>query len=254
VALAVINFQDRCHVSTAIAIIGCTEDSDHLLFLSQENKHTINHMKFAKWSKRFAKRGKKKKHQGEVVTWPQLYPSITSWWALAISFKLFVWLNCSDMSYRNKRSRLRKNLFVLLKITNAREKNEYGEYITWPKVYPAPLGEMPQPHRSSGSDHNRSHMGPSWGTSWTRSKLRMLSRVSMEGDNPPWRQNISDSTFKRGEKQHLHIKCPNWKVLWHIHKGKCKFSILSSIILVVKKSVTQYLFLPPALTNAVSGK
>lgn len=24
----------------------------------------------------------------------------------------------------------------------------------------------------------------------------MLSRVSMDGDNPPWRQNISDSTFK----------------------------------------------------------
>ncbi|KAG9340949.1 hypothetical protein JZ751_020142 [Albula glossodonta] len=29
-----------------------------------------------------------------------------------------------------------------------------------PKVYPAPLGEMPQPPRSSGSDHSKSHMGP----------------------------------------------------------------------------------------------
>jgi hypothetical protein len=27
-------------------------------------------------------------------------------------------------------------------------------------------GEMPQPQRSSGSDHTRSHMGPSCGTSW----------------------------------------------------------------------------------------
>lgn len=68
--------------------------------------------------------------------------------------------------------------------------------ITWPKVYPAPRGEIPQPHRSSGSDHKRSHMGPSWGTSWTRSKFRMLSRVSMDGDSPPCRQNISDSTYK----------------------------------------------------------
>lgn len=67
--------------------------------------------------------------------------------------------------------------------------------VTWPKVYPAPRGEIPQPHRSSGSDHKRSHMGPSWGTSWTRSKFRMLSRVSMDGDSPPCRQNISDSTL-----------------------------------------------------------
>lgn len=75
-------------------------------------------------------------------------------------------------------------------------RKERAIVFTWPKVYPAPLGDIPQPQRSSGSDHKRSHMGPSWGTSWTRSKLRMLSRVSMDGDNPPWRQNISDSTFK----------------------------------------------------------
>ena len=73
----------------------------------------------------------------------------------------------------------------------------YGISSTWPKVYPAPRGDMPQPHRSSGSDHRRSHIGPSWGTSWTRSKLRTLSRFSMDGDKPPWRQKISDSTFKQ---------------------------------------------------------
>jgi len=56
---------------------------------------------------------------------------------------------------------------------------------------------MPQPHRSSGSDHKRSHIGPSWGTSWTRSRLRTLSRFSIDGDKPPWRQKISDSTFKQ---------------------------------------------------------
>lgn len=62
---------------------------------------------------------------------------MTSWCALAMSLSPFVWLNCSDMSS--------------------------------PKVYPAPLGEIPQPHRSSGSDQSRSHIGPSWGTSWIRS-------------------------------------------------------------------------------------
>jgi hypothetical protein len=35
VALAVINFQDGCHVSTAITIIRCTEYGHHFLFLSQ---------------------------------------------------------------------------------------------------------------------------------------------------------------------------------------------------------------------------
>lgn len=33
--------------------------------------------------------------------------------------------------------------------------------VTWPKVYPAPRGDIPQPHLSSGSDHSRSHMAPS---------------------------------------------------------------------------------------------
>ena len=41
---------------------------------------------------------------------------------------------------------------------------------TWPNVYPAPLGEMPQPPLSSGSLQRRSHMGPSWGTSCRRSR------------------------------------------------------------------------------------
>jgi len=54
--------------------------------------------------------------------------SITSWWALETKVRPLAWLKVSDMS--------------------------------WPKVYPAPLGEMPQPPRSSGSDHNKSHIGP----------------------------------------------------------------------------------------------
>lgn len=58
--------------------------------------------------------------------------SMTNWCALDTSDRPFVWLYCSEMSC--------------------------------PNVYPAPLGEIPQPYRSSGSDHRRSHIGPSWGT------------------------------------------------------------------------------------------
>ena len=34
-----------------------------------------------------------------------------------------------------------------------------------PKVYPAPLYEIPHPALSSGSDHNKSQIGPSCGAS-----------------------------------------------------------------------------------------
>lgn len=54
---------------------------------------------------------------------------------------------------------------------------------------------MPHPQRSSGSDQSRSHIGPSWGTSWTRSKSRMWSNESMLGERPPCKQKISDSTW-----------------------------------------------------------
>jgi len=132
-----------------------------------------------------------------IITWAQLYPSITHWWARAISFKLFVWLNCSDISYGNKMKKEKSQFDTCFK--NRENQDCFWDVrlvITWPNVYPAPRGEMPQPHRSSGSDHNKSHIGPSWGTSWTRSKFLMLSRVSIDGDNPPWRQNISDSTCR----------------------------------------------------------
>lgn len=84
--------------------------------------------------------------------------SMTSWCARDTSVRPLLWLKASEMS--------------------------------WPKVYPAPRGEMPQPWRSSGSLHSRSHMGPSCGTSCVRSSVRMASRVSTLGDNPPCRQNI----------------------------------------------------------------
>jgi hypothetical protein len=46
-----------------------------------------------------------------------------------------------------------------------------------PNVYPAPLGFIPQPDLSSGSDHSRSHIGPSCGTYWTLFKALILSKV-----------------------------------------------------------------------------
>ena len=36
------------------------------------------------------------------------------------------------------------------------------ELTSSPNVYPAPRDEVPQPLRSSGSDHRRSAIGPSW--------------------------------------------------------------------------------------------
>lgn len=85
-------------------------------------------------------------------------PSITNWCARATSVSPLLWLNASEMSC--------------------------------PNVYPAPRGDIPHPQRSSGSDHSKSHMGPSWGTSCTRSMERTWSRVSMDGESPPCKQNI----------------------------------------------------------------
>jgi hypothetical protein len=95
--------------------------------------------------------------------------SITSWCALETNFNLFLWRNCWETS--------------------------------GPKVYPAPLGEIPHPillnsphwlpdFWSSGSDHKRSHMGPSGITSWNLLISLMLSRVSIEGERPPCKQKI----------------------------------------------------------------
>jgi hypothetical protein len=57
-----------------------------------------------------------------------------------------------------------------------------GEY-AWPQACTYPLSP-------SGSDHRRSHMGPSWGTSCFRSIVRIWSKVWMEGERPPCTQKI----------------------------------------------------------------
>ncbi len=79
------------------------------------------------------------KHTIDIIVIISLFTrqrtSMTSWWALDTSVRLLWWLNTSEMSL--------------------------------PNVYPAPRGEMPHPARSSGSDHSRSHMGPSCGT-WAK--------------------------------------------------------------------------------------
>lgn len=66
----------------------------------------------------------------------------------------------------------------------------YSE-ISLPNKYPAPLGDIPQPLVIlSGSDHNKSQMGPSWGTSYFLSNLLISSNLSKEGDNPPCNEKI----------------------------------------------------------------
>src|SRR5277367_3908009 len=84
---------------------------------------------------------------------------MTSWWARAISDRSFFQLKWRTMSA--------------------------------PKRKPAPRGERPQPSISSGSDHSRSHMAPSWGTSCLRSMRRILSTVSMRGLSPPRTQRMA---------------------------------------------------------------
>ncbi len=49
----------------------------------------------------------------------------------------------------------------------------------------------------SGSDHIRSHIAPSWGTSCFRSKMRIWSRVLIEGERPPCTQKILSSIIAK---------------------------------------------------------
>ena len=81
------------------------------------------------------------------------YPSCTSWCALRSRSSPFAWLNCSEMSWPNGTTRGRV--------------------------------ETAEPHRSSGSDHSKSHMGPSCGTSRARCSSRTWSSVSRLGLRPP---------------------------------------------------------------------
>jgi hypothetical protein len=48
----------------------------------------------------------------------------------------------------------------------------------------------------SGSDHSKSHIGPSWGTSCFLSIVRIWSSVCIEGDKPPWTQKIWKLLFE----------------------------------------------------------
>src|SRR3569833_1768810 len=88
-----------------------------------------------------------------------LKPSKTSWWARAMRLRSLRWLNVLTISAPNKK--------------------------------PAPRGDRPQPSISSGSDHSRSHMAPSCGTSCLRSSSRILSTVSMSGLRPPCTQSTA---------------------------------------------------------------
>ena len=71
VTSAVINFQYRSHVPTAITIIGCTKYSNHLLFLFQQRmlyQYTLPHNT----------KQESQKSVRMIITWAQLNPSITS--------------------------------------------------------------------------------------------------------------------------------------------------------------------------------
>ena len=77
-------------------------------------------------------------------SWHQLYPSITSWCARDTNVNPLLWLKVSEISW--------KNGFIFWKKSSQKNLHIPIYVYTWPKVYPAPLGEIPQPPRSSGSD------------------------------------------------------------------------------------------------------
>lgn len=56
---------------------------------------------------------------------------------------------------------------------NSRHHQIHAKFTQYNSEAPAPRGLSPQPSISSGSDHSRSHMAPSWGTSCLRSMLRI---------------------------------------------------------------------------------
>lgn len=62
--------------------------------------------------------------------------------------------------------------------------------MSFPNKNPAPLGLYPQPVISSGSDHNKSQISPSWGISYILFKFYIYSIVFNLGDNPPCKQKI----------------------------------------------------------------
>jgi hypothetical protein len=62
-----------------------------------------------------------------------------------------------------------------------------------PKRYPAPLGLILHELISSGSDHIKSHIAPSCGTSYFLSITLISSRVDIDGERPPWTQKIFSS-------------------------------------------------------------
>jgi len=52
----------------------------------------------------------------------------------------------------------------------------------------------------SGSLHIKSHIAPSWGTSYFRSRFLMSSKVLIAGDKPPWTQKILSSMIAASAK------------------------------------------------------
>ena len=70
-----------------------------------------------------------------------------------------------------------------------------------PKLYPAPLKLLAQPVYSKGSDHSKSHIGPSIGTSYNQFKFLIWSSLSIEGDKPPCNANILSSIKAVSGKQ-----------------------------------------------------
>ena len=70
-------------------------------------------------------------------------------------------------------------------VTDAHDLSQTFQHMMWHYMTTFLLEYLP-----SGSDHSRSHIGPSWGTSCFLSIPLIWSNVFIDGDNPPCTQNI----------------------------------------------------------------
>lgn len=95
-------------------------------------------------------------------------------------------------------------------------------------------------HWPSGSDHSKSHIGPSCGTSCFLSIARIWSSVCIEGDNPPCTQNIC---VKQQDKLIVIKSCTDNQTHFNyiLLKGGGNLILPKNISLILKSTNKKYL-------------
>lgn len=161
----IVNFHYSSLVTTSVTIVGCREYSYHrsivlpLIPLHNKLMRPCNEVKIINMGKLFCNILSKR------------VPCTSWWYSPATPTHMSRKMRLSMLWFNIKYHKTRRRVILL-----------------------APRASHTYTHLSSGSDQTRSHIGPSWGTSCTRSKSLAWSRVSIEGERPPWRQKIRSAT------------------------------------------------------------